>query len=136
MILIENNVISARHLIGGENLLALGVTATNLIAIVEDVASPSLGLLIDVGHLNVSANALGFDRFAFVETVKEHIRAFHLSDNNGLDDQNLPFERDAWFLPLLKQFLDATFILEIYNLDSPRILACRDLVLTAVNRSC
>ncbi len=136
MILIENNVISSRNLIQGENLLGLGVTAADLIEILEEVGSPSLGLLIDVGHLKVSANTLGFDRLKFIERLKEHIKAFHLSDNNGLQDQNLPFEDDVWFLPILKGFREATFILEAYYLEVPRILMCRELISKAVTGSC
>jgi len=29
--------------------------------------------------------------------ISRHIRALHLSDNDGQEDQNLPFDETAWF---------------------------------------
>ena len=133
MILIENNVISSGNLIEGKNLLGVGVTADDLLDIINDLNSPFLGLLIDVGHLKVSSRTLDFNRFSFMKKVKKYVKAFHLSDNNGKVDQHLPFNENAWFLPILKDFPEATFILEAHRIDVFQIQKCCELVSNVIN---
>ena len=121
LVAIENNVIAPFNLVGGQNRLGLCATADELVRTYKDVGAENLGFIIDVGHLKVTANALKFDSYAFLESVAPWVVAFHLSDNDGLADQNLPFRDDAWFAPLLAGFPRATMILEAYNLDPPAI---------------
>lgn len=126
-LLVENNVVSAANLIDGKNLLGLGVSGEELLEIVEDVCSPALGLLIDVGHLKVSGASLGFDPAGAIEKVGGHIRAFHLSDNDGSSDQHLPFDDGAWFLPVLKEFRGATKIIEARCPEDGQLERCMEL---------
>ena len=56
----------------------------------------NVNLLIDVAHLKVSSNSLKFNQTMF-EICDPWIKAYHLSDNNGLSDTNEPFSEDAWF---------------------------------------
>jgi sugar phosphate isomerase/epimerase len=65
-------------------------------------AVPGVGLLVDTGHLNVTATTFGFDREAFVHTLAPHIGAFHVHDNDGLVDQHRPAAPDSWILPLVR----------------------------------
>jgi sugar phosphate isomerase/epimerase len=109
---IENNVLSSENAPQGKNSLLLMVEAEELLRLSEDVRSPHVGFLIDVGHLTVSARTLGFDPAQFLERVGPKTLAFHLSINDGRADQNLPFDSTAWFLPFLKEFANATMILE------------------------
>ena len=37
---------------------------------------------MDVAHLKVSSNVLGFDKVKAFKSVKKWIRAYHLSDND------------------------------------------------------
>lgn len=74
-------------------------------------------LLLDVAHLRVSANSLGLD---FVEQLKKMISIsdyIHLSDNNGIHDQNRCFSDDSDILHILKEFNfnDKTVTLETYG---------------------
>ncbi|MEM6885661.1 MAG: TIM barrel protein [Verrucomicrobiota bacterium] len=62
-----------------------------------------LHVLLDTGHLNVTASTCGFSRESFYDEVEPYIHAFHLSDNNGLKDQHLPFNSNAWFLDRVRQ---------------------------------
>ena len=39
---------------------------TEIVRLMKDVSSQNLGLLLDVGHLNVSASALGYERENFI----------------------------------------------------------------------
>jgi len=126
--LIENHVLSAHSGEAGRRLLPM-VTAEELSRLARDVNDSNFGILVDVGHLNVSARTLGLDRHRFIDTLAPHIAAFHLSDNDGVTDQHLPFANDAWFLPRLRDVPDATVTLELTNLEIDQMLSVRDLVL-------
>ncbi len=67
----------------------------------EDVA-----ILLDLGHLNVSSIALGFDRFDYlnkmVDKYGERIFEIHISGNDGSDDQHLPIQKNDWQLDALE----------------------------------
>lgn len=102
-LLIENNVASQVNLIEGENKLYLLADLEETRKFFKEINSPRLGLLVDLGHLKVSAKQLGFDKHEFIETLKDKIQAFHLSENNGVEDQGLAFSEAVWFIPLLKQ---------------------------------
>jgi len=68
-------------------------------------------LLLDIGHLKVSANSLKID---FDEQLNKMISIsdyIHLSDNNGLHDQNMCFSDDSDFLNVLK----------IYNINNKTV---------------
>lgn len=64
---------------------------------------PGLGLLLDTGHLNVTARTLGFDRIAYVNTLSRHVRAWHVHDNDGLVDLHRPIEPSGWVDELLRR---------------------------------
>ena len=54
-------------------------------------------MLLDTGHLKVSARTLNFDPKKFIERFKPHIKIVQISDNDGTADQNLPVREDSWF---------------------------------------
>jgi sugar phosphate isomerase/epimerase len=128
--LIENNVLSPLNGVAGRKLIPMA-HPQELLRLVRDVNEPGFGLLIDVGHANVSATALDFDREDFFTTLEPHIAAFHLSDNDGIRDQNRPFDKNAWFMKHLARFPDAVLTLELNRLEPPEILAVRNVVLEA-----
>lgn len=133
-LVVENNVIASFNLIEGKNLVGLCATADDILCTYEEVGLPNLGFLIDVGHLKVTANSLGFDMHQFLDTVAPYIMAFHLSENDGLADQNLPFDHKAWFIPRLSEFPEATIVLEAYNLDRDMIRDTCQVIVKAQNR--
>jgi len=65
------------------------------------------GILLDLGHLNVAASALGFDRQDYIDKMitKYGNRIFevHISGNDGTDDQHLTVTDDDWQLDALKK---------------------------------
>ena len=67
----------------------------------------SVGLLLDLGHLNISSNIMGFDKMLFLDKFLEsyHNRLFqvHLSDNQGLVDEHLSVQSGNWQLEALKK---------------------------------
>lgn len=133
-VLVENNVIAPFNLVRGRNVIGLCATAADVARTHAEAAAPNLGFLIDVGHLKVTAGALGFDAHAFLDAVAPLVEAFHLSDNDGTADQNRSFDDGAWFVPRLADFPDAVMVLEAYALDVDEIGAARRVIERARER--
>ncbi len=127
-LLLENNVISPVYLEKVPVNPLLMTDADEIVRFMAEVDRPNVGFLIDVGHARVSAAALGFDPFAFMERVAPFTRALHISDNNTREDQNLPFTKDSWFFPLLKDFVGVPKVIEAYELDDDTIHRQVDLL--------
>lgn len=112
-LLIENNVLSNnnyKHF--GENPFLM-VDEKECKYVMENTLD-NVFLLIDVAHLNVSANSLGFDKLEFLKVVDPWIRAYHLSENNGLSDTNESVRKNSWFWPYISKNLNY-YSLEIYG---------------------
>jgi len=119
-LLVENNVINKQNLATyGEDPLLL----TNPNEILDFMVSmPSnVGLLLDVAHLKVSANSLGFNLLQGHEKIKSLIKAYHLSDNDGTADSNDPVHPESWFWESLVPGLDF-YTLEIYKTTIPMLV--------------
>ncbi len=96
-VLVENNVC------GPELVGKLLLQETNeFLALFKQIDAPNLGILLDTGHLNVSAQTLGFDRMEFVETLAPLICGIHVHDNDGTADQHQPVQRGSWVLEALR----------------------------------
>ena len=115
-ILIENNVISKNNFLRFKNNPFLMADASECVEVMQNTRS-NVNLLIDVGHLNVSANSLSFDRKEFLLKCDKWIKAFHLSENNGEKDSNQKITNQSWFWPFINKDLDY-YSLEIYK-ESP-----------------
>lgn len=102
-LLIENNVIVRKlALTKGEDILLL-TTDTEILRFMKDVNDSNVGLLLDTGHLNVSAHTLGFDRMSFIDKVAPYIKAIHVHDNDGATDAHQPIEPTSWVLDILRK---------------------------------
>jgi sugar phosphate isomerase/epimerase len=73
---------------------------------------PGFGILLDTGHLNVSAATLGFDRDEFVRRLGPRIRAFHLHDNDGSADRHQPARPGSWALDAVRATAAETIMVE------------------------
>ncbi|MGR5431130.1 sugar phosphate isomerase/epimerase family protein [Vibrio astriarenae] len=115
-LLIENNVISHDNYMsfGCDPLLMTEAKETREIF---RKVNNNVGLLIDVAHLKVSANTLGFDPIDYLEEFANVTAAYHISDNNGLKDSNEPFSMKSWFTNYIRRDLDY-YSLEIYTSDT------------------
>lgn len=102
-LLIEPNVVDRRNLVDGENRLLLLAEAEEICSLFQRISRPQLGILLDTGHLNVSATTLGFHRMAFVDAVAGWIRAFHVHDNDGSSDQHRPVVAGSWVWEVLRR---------------------------------
>jgi sugar phosphate isomerase/epimerase len=120
-LLVENNVLNAVNMAKfGEDPLLM----THPDEIIEFMGSmPSnVGVLLDVAHLKVSAQTLGFDAVAAHDQVKPWIKAYHLSDNDGTADTNKIVTLDSWFWDLINPDLD-NYTLEVYNVPKDELFS-------------
>lgn len=116
-LLVENNVISPVFLKKLPINPLLLTEAHEILQFFKDVDRPNVGLLMDVAHTRVSATAQGWSAELFVELVQDHVSCLHLSDNDGLRDNNQPINRESWFLPFIKEFNNCEIVVEVYDLE-------------------
>lgn len=130
-LLIENNVLSATNLKSfGENPLLL--TSPDEIEMIMKVMPKNVELLLDVAHLKVSARSLGFSPEEAHRQLLPYIDAYHLSDNDGTEDSNMPFDESAWFWKDLKTNLDY-YSVEVYRAPTEKLRAQQVLVEKMLN---
>lgn len=129
---VENNVVAPFNLGRDDEHPFLCAGAEEILMLADRVGSPAFGILVDVGHLKVSAQTLGFGMDDWLRRVQPFVGGFHLSDNDGTADTNLPFGDDAWFLPYLQEWPEATLVLEAYRLDKPTLTRNLDTIRKAL----
>lgn len=125
-LLIENNVLSQGNYkrFGCDPLL---MTTPQESEYVMSSMPSNVNMLLDVGHLKVSANTLGYEPHLMFECCKEWIQAYHLSDNDGLEDQNKKIDSDSWFWKYLNRNVEY-YSLEIYNVEIEELVRQKRLV--------
>lgn len=101
-LLVENNVTSKTTFskYKGKKVLLMS-DLEDTITLLNEMPK-EVGWLCDVAHLKVSANSFNYDPLELLQNNSKHIMGFHLSDNNGLEDTNDPFNRMSWFASYLK----------------------------------
>ena len=111
---IENHALAPFHLIEGKNELLLGVTAEDLLHVIERAQRHNLAILIDVGHLKVSARTLCFSPHEFMRDLSLYTRILHLSENSGDMDEHQILHEDSWFWEILSLsgFRDTFWVFE------------------------
>jgi sugar phosphate isomerase/epimerase len=122
---IENNVLSQANLVGGENKLLLLCEAEEFEELWNRIPSDNLGMLLDLGHLKVTARSLGFDRYKFIEKVKNKVFALHIHDNNETIDEHKMLGRESWCFDIIRQpeFADSPIVLESLKLTITEAVA-------------
>ena len=88
---------------------------------------PSIRMLLDVAHLKVSANTLGYETDRFITECHELIGGYHLSDNCGAVDSNQAFDETSYFWKYLKNDLDY-YSVEVYNEGNKKLVELLNLV--------
>lgn len=123
---IENNVLSSTNYANyGSNPFML----TTFDEYIELQQIAPFKLLLDVAHLKVSCTTLALDfetQFKQLARITDYI---HISDNDGLHDQNKGFTKDSDLLKLLSQIdlQSKTLTLEVYD-DIDAITGCAELL--------
>ena len=119
-IAMEPNVVSKYNLINGKNELLLMCELHEIKRLLEDLTHENLGILLDLGHLKITANNLKFDQEEFMMGVKDRVLGLHVHDNDGVTDLHMPFKADSWVLEVLnRNFLKNSIpiTLEIADMD-------------------
>ncbi len=118
-LLIENNVCSKANAVSfKENpFLMCDYEETNRIMTELDGKA---GLLLDVGHLKVSSNILGFSKEKFITNTRDWTEGYHLSENDGNYDLNLPINNESWFWDYIKTDIKYR-VVEVYK-NNPLLL--------------
>jgi sugar phosphate isomerase/epimerase len=112
-LMVENNVLSQTNFeTFGENPLLM-VDPEECQSILNQLP-PSVGLLLDVAHLKVSATTLDFPLDAVFESCGNRISGYHLSENYGLEDTNGRISVDDWYWQFIKPQVDYISI-EVYG---------------------
>ena len=129
--MIENNVLSHNNYQEFRDNPLLMVDQKETEEIIKKT-DDNVGLLIDVAHLKVSANTLGFSAEKYLMNFKEIVKAYHFSDNQGLEDSNDMISNDSWFWPYINTNLDY-YSLEIYNASAQVLKQQLALAFTHLN---
>lgn len=113
-LLVENNVISSRNY---ENFNGCPLLLCNPDEITHffEVLNGEVSLLLDLGHLKVSANSLSFDLTEGLHRVLPFVGGVHFSDNDGYSDENKPVQLNSWFSGVELNYHYK--VIEVYNHD-------------------
>ena len=125
-LLVENHALSAANMESfGENFLLL-VDPEEILAVLAALKG-RVGLLLDVGHLNVSTKTLGLDRLRALQQLEHLAEGYHLSSNNGFSDEHSALTGDEWFWPYLDRD-SAFYTVEIHAPDAQQWIDSADRV--------
>jgi sugar phosphate isomerase/epimerase len=103
-----------------------------------DQVPSNVGLLLDLGHLNVSSNIFSFNREVFLErfldSYSERLFQVHLSENSGFKDEHRAVLIGSWQLEALSRIhrqscargVSRTYCLEARNSSEEDIRASLD----------
>ena len=111
---IENNVVEKHNYIKNHNRYLFSFLSDSRF-IRQLITKYKIKILLDLAHLKISANVLGFDKNNFIDKYLDHIKIVHMSENNGLTDQNFPLNSDTWFWKKIKWHKLEYISLEIKN---------------------
>ncbi|MCF2141410.1 MAG: sugar phosphate isomerase/epimerase [Candidatus Lokiarchaeota archaeon] len=130
----EPNVVSANSLINGKNLLLMMCEHDEIRKLykdLEDTGIRNLQLLLDVGHLKVTANNLNYSFDDFIKEFKKYIGEIHIHDNDGLMDTHDQITQNSKIgkvLESLKNEKDMIFTLEAGKLSIDEIKEQKELL--------
>ena len=97
-LLVENNVFTPGL---RDNLLL--AAAEDFLGLLRRLSSPNLGMLLDLGHLGVTARTFGFSATSYASAVAPYVRAMHVHDNDGTADTHQPIQAGSWVLDVLRR---------------------------------
>ena len=132
-IAVENNVYDIDNYarFGNDNpFLLTGDTGSDI----ANFFPASIGILLDVAHLKVSSETLGFDKHDAIRRWKGKINGLHLSDNNGKKDTNNGFDETSWFWGLSTEHMISVTV-EVYNESPEKLLNYVNAIASKINDS-
>lgn len=77
-----------------------------------DLIPDNVGLLLDLGHLNISSNFFKFNKQSFLDkyinNYKDRLLEIHISENNGIKDEHLALKKDSWQYSFIREIFNET----------------------------
>ncbi len=95
-LLVENNILTKGTLAANGPDVLLMVSPDDIATAFEFLPS-TVGLLLDVAHLEVSAYSLGLDPQKALVALHPFTKAYHLSDTDTHNDLAMPVQDGSWF---------------------------------------
>lgn len=133
--LIENNVVSEFNSPDGGNERYHFADIYESQLLYPLFEHPNIAILLDIGHLKVSAHTTKFEPEAFIKLYMNKIKAVHLSENDRKSDQNLPVSEDSWFWSCIPWYQLEYVSLELLNNNSVEMLHSQiDLVRNKISK--
>lgn len=131
-LLIENNVITKKNLDQFKENPLLLTNPKDIKNFFRKIPR-DIKLLLDIGHLQVSAKTEKFSLIKSIRDLRYLIGGYHLSNNNSINDQNLYFNKNFWFIKHLNK--DVKYItLEIYENKLKRIKYIKNFLEKKLNK--
>ncbi len=129
-IAIENNVLAEYNLVDGQNKILLFCEAEDFTRLWERIPSDNIGVLLDLGHLNVTSHWLGFDRYEFIGEIKNKVFAIHVHDNDGELDEHRPLDETSWCFEIIteQRFSNLPIVLESWKLSPEQVIQQVNLI--------
>lgn len=119
--LIENNVLAKMNVYPDGTSPLFCSHPDEMTKLMRTLNHPRLGLLLDTGHLKVSAGTEGFDLNEAIHHIKSWVGCIHHSDNDGIFDSNRAIDGDYWFLKHMNDFREIHHVLEVKKQMSAEI---------------
>lgn len=126
--LIENNVLAKMNVYADGSNPLLCAEADEMLLLLSEINDPRLGILLDTAHLKVSSITLGFNLNEAAAKLLPVSRCIHHSDNDGLQDNNKPFDSEYWFLSMKNQAKHAVQVLEVRKQNPEELKAMEALL--------
>lgn len=125
-LMVENNVVSQQNFdsFNGNPLLMADPQECEFVL---SLLPSSVGLLLDVAHLKVSATTLKFPIAEIFDRCENRIAGYHLSENDGLSDSNGRLSVDDWYWEFINPLVDY-FSIEVYGESCETLLQQQLLV--------
>ena len=121
-VIMENNVVAAVNASGGVNDTYLFGDIESTRPILDHFGPEDLGILLDVAHLKVSSNVLGFDVLEMLDLIQDYVVALHVSENDGMADTNSKIDEDFWFKKHVHLLKNLRYVsLEVYLLEDDEL---------------
>ena len=120
---VENNVVAPENVVDGEPVTLL-CRPDEIEQMYDHLGTDSdqLGLLLDTGHLSVSAETLDFEPEQFVEAALSRTVGLHLHTNDGASDQHRPVSPGSEVLETCRRFSDVPVTTEATFEDVDRLV--------------
>jgi len=99
----------------------------------KEANQKNLGLLIDLGHLNISSKHNGFDKKSFIKKLQKHALEIHVHENDGTKDTHQKITNKNILADFDKDIIKKIAVtLEVQRLNKEEILQQKQFLEEAV----